>query len=136
MLIGCFVHDLFVCLFRSFDCSFYRWVGRSVSWLVMFMFVFLHRHITFVISFFFFGKTTKNDRIYVNAPNIPKEKNENIQLLSFNSHNAEGSGTGEENKGLDTQEKEDEQDNNEEILTPGDLMAFAWQISQGMVSKS
>jgi len=77
-------------------------------------------------------KTTKNDRIYVNAPNMPKEKNENIQLLSFNSHNAEGPGTGEENKGLDTQEKEDEQDNNEEILTPGDLMAFAWQISQGM----
>jgi len=102
----------------------------------MFMFVFLHRHITFVISFCFFGKTTKNDRIYVNAPNMPKEKNENIQLLSFNSHNAEGPGTGEENKGLDTQEKEDEQDNNEEILTPGDLMAFAWQISQGMVSKS
>ena len=27
----------------------------------------------------------------------------------------------------------DERDESEETLTPGDLMAFAWQISQGMV---
>ena len=67
---------------------------------------------------------------------MQKEKNENILLLSFNSHKAEGSETGEENKGLDTQEIQDEPNQNEEILTPGDLMAFAWQISQGMVSRS
>ena len=65
---------------------------------------------------------------------MPKEKNGDIQLLSFNSHNAEDPETGEENKGLDTQDKEDEPHKNEEFLTPGDLMAFAWQISQGMVS--
>ena len=65
---------------------------------------------------------------------MPKEKNGDIQLLSFHSHNAEDPETGEENKGLDTQDKEDAPDKNEEFLTPGDLMAFAWQISQGMVS--
>ena len=66
---------------------------------------------------------------------MQKEKNEDIQLLSFNSYKAGGTETGEENKGLDTEEKEEEPDKNEEILTPGDLMAFAWQISQGMVSR-
>ena len=94
---------------------------------------FVHLHVTFFISFFF-GKATKSDRIYVNAPDMPKEKNGDIQLLSFNSHNAGGPETGEENRGLDIQEKEDEPDRKEEFLTPGDLMAFAWQISQGMVS--
>ena len=67
---------------------------------------------------------------------MQKEKNEDIQLLSFNSHKAEVPEIGEENKGLDTQENEDEPDKNEEVLTPGDLMAFAWQISQGMVRRS
>lgn len=66
---------------------------------------------------------------------MQKEKNENIQLLSFNSKKAEDK-TGEENKGLDTEEGEEEPDKDEEILTPGDLMAFAWQISQGMVNRS
>ena len=84
----------------------------------------------------FFWKATKSDRIYVNASDMQKEKNGDIQLLSFNSYKDEGSEIGEENKGLDSQEKEDEPDKNEEILTPGDLMAFAWQISQGMVSRS
>ena len=64
---------------------------------------------------------------------MAKEENGAIQLLSFNSSSAPGDQiqTGEENKGLDT-EKED---CNEEVLTPGDLMAFAWQITQGMVRK-
>jgi len=30
-------------------------------------------------------------------------------------------------------EADDQEDEREELLTPGDLMAFAWQISQGMV---
>jgi len=30
-------------------------------------------------------------------------------------------------------EADDEEDEGEETLTPGDLMAFAWQISEGMV---
>jgi len=77
-------------------------------------------------------KATKSDRIYVNAPDMQKQKKEDIQLLSFNSHKAGGVETGEENKSLDTEENEDELDKNEEMLTPGDLMAFAWQISQGM----
>ena len=91
-----------------------------------------HDFCLFISSFF--GKATKSDRIYVNAPDMQKERNEDIQLLSFNSQKA--SETGEENKGLDTEEKQDETDSTEEKLTPGDLMAFAWQISQGMVSRS
>ena len=68
---------------------------------------------------------------------MQKEKNEDIQLLSFNSCKS-GDKTGEENKGLDTSEDEEELDKreDEEILTPGDLMAFAWQIGQGMVSRT
>ncbi len=85
--------------------------------------------------YFIFDQVTKSDRVYVNAPEMQKEKNENIQLLSFNSNKAEDK-SGEENKGLDTEEGEEESDKEEEILTPGDLMAFAWQISQGMVSRS
>ena len=38
------------------------------------------------------------------------------------------------NKGM-TQDDEanDEENESEETITPGDLMAFAWQISEGMV---
>ena len=100
--------------------------------------VVLHYRITCFLLFIssFFEKATKSDRIYVNAPDMQKQKKEDIQLLSFNSHKATGEETGEENKSLDTEENEDELDKNEEMLTPGDLMAFAWQISQGMVSRS
>ena len=31
------------------------------------------------------------------------------------------------------EEANDENDESEETLSPGDLMTFAWQISQGMV---
>jgi len=76
-------------------------------------------------------KATKNDRIYVNAPGMLKEENGEIQLLSFNTSKPENQlQAGEENKGLDTEE--DKQEESEEVLTPGDLMAFAWQITQGM----
>ena len=85
------------------------------------------------VSFFFFHQATKNDRIYVNAPGMLKEENGEILLLSFNTSKPENQlQAGEENKGLDTEE--DKQEESEEVLTPGDLMAFAWQITQGMVS--
>ena len=42
--------------------------------------------------------------------------------------------TGGETKTLNTEEEQKE-DCNEEILTPGNLMTFAWHICQGMVSK-
>ena len=79
-----------------------------------------------------FDQATKSDRIYFNAPELQQEENGNIQLVSFSSHKSTET-TGEENKGLNTDENEKEPDENEEDLTPGDLMAFAWQISQGMV---
>jgi len=33
------------------------------------------------------------------------------------------------------EDQEEKEDNNEGILTHGNLMAFAWHICQGMVSK-
>lgn len=76
-------------------------------------------------------KATKNDRIYVNLPEMPNSDNGAIQLLSYNSSSTpddQGRG-GLENTGLEIGE---EREANEDVLTPGDLMAFAWQISQGM----
>jgi hypothetical protein len=32
--------------------------------------------------------------------------------------------------------EEEEKEEEEEILTSGDLMAFAWQVSEGMVSRT
>lgn len=41
-----------------------------------------------------------------------------------------------QNKGMTKEdEASDEEDESEETLTPGDLMAFAWQISEGMVRR-
>lgn len=42
---------------------------------------------------------------------------------------------GGETNSLKMEDKEEKQDYNEEILTHGNLMAFAWHICQGMVSK-
>ena len=42
---------------------------------------------------------------------------------------------GGETKTLNTEEEEKE-DCNEEILTPGNLMTFAWHVCQGMVSET
>ena len=63
---------------------------------------------------------------------MPNSDNGAIQLLSYNSSSTpddQGRG-GLENTGLEIGE---EREANEDVLTPGDLMAFAWQISQGMV---
>ena len=40
-----------------------------------------------------------------------------------------------ETNSLKMEDQEEKQDYNEEILTHGNLMAFAWHICQGMVSK-
>lgn len=40
---------------------------------------------------------------------------------------------GTENKGITEEEGDNDIDEDEGGLTPGDLLAFAWQISQGMV---
>ena len=60
--------------------------------------------------------------------------------MSFSYLNP-GSNNGEENerKNKDENDKElnkdeeEEEEEEEESITPGDLMAFAWQISRGMV---
>lgn len=56
--------------------------------------------------------------------------------MSFSYLNP-GSNNGEENerKNKDESDKElnKEEEEEEESITPGDLMAFAWQISRGMV---
>ena len=57
--------------------------------------------------------------------------------MSFSYLNP-GSNNGEENerKNKDESDKElnkEEEEEEEESITPGDLMAFAWQISRGMV---
>ena len=85
-------------------------------------------------------QATKSDRIYVNAPGQQQKETENIQLVSFSYLNP-GSNNGEENerKNKDesdkelNKEEEEEEEEEEESITPGDLMAFAWQISRGMV---
>ena len=62
----------------------------------------------------------------------------NIQILSLTAHSSEtAEETGIHNKGM-TKENEanDEKDESEETLSPEDLMAFAWQICQGMVRHS
>ncbi|XP_073248537.1 receptor-type tyrosine-protein kinase FLT3-like [Porites lutea] len=79
-------------------------------------------------------KVRKDSHIYVNSPWMSKEAGA-IELLSFNNstETAHEMQPGEENKALDSpEEDEKELKTNEEILTPGDLMAFAWQITQGM----
>ena len=57
--------------------------------------------------------------------------------MSFSYLNP-GSNNGEENerKNKDESDKElnkEKEEEEEESITPGDLMAFAWQISRGMV---
>lgn len=55
-------------------------------------------------------------------------------MLSFTQSSNIADETGMHNKGM-TQDDEanDEENESEETITPGDLMAFAWQISEGMV---
>ena len=85
------------------------------------------------ISHFCFFQATRNDRIYVNSPDAQKGDSGNIQILSFTQSSKVEDETGKENKGMTNDEGNNEDDDSEETLTPGDLLAFAWQISEGMV---
>lgn len=85
-------------------------------------------------SFCFCLQATRNDRIYVNSPEAQKGDNGNIQILSFTQSSEAAEEHGIHNKGMSKEdEANDEDDDSEETITPGDLMAFAWQISEGMV---
>ena len=79
-------------------------------------------------------QVTQNDEIYVDRE-ARKAGYENIHIISITAHSP---GTAEvngiHNKGVTSDnEANDEKDESEETLSPEDLMAFAWQISQGMV---
>ena len=58
-----------------------------------------------------------------------------MQILSFSQSSKTGEEFGAENKGMAKDEihSDDDDDDEEDGLTPGDLLAFAWQISEGMV---
>lgn len=86
-----------------------------------------------IMRAFFFHQAIKSDSIHLNLPEIPQNDDSGaIQLLSFKSSptSDEQEANQLENEGFDIEEG-NEQD--EIMLTPGDLIAFAWQISQGMV---
>lgn len=70
----------------------------------------------------------------MNSPET-KGDNGNIQILSFTQSSKTSEETGINNKGMLQEDEgdDDEENESEETLTPGDLMAFAWQISEGMV---
>lgn len=74
---------------------------------------------------------TRSDRIYVNSPDAPKGDDGNIQILSF-TQSAKTEDRGRENLGMNQDEVHEDAEDDEETLTPGDLLAFAWQISEGM----
>ena len=66
---------------------------------------------------------------------MPREENKDIQIISFSTSRPEDQvQSGEVNESLEMEEEESE--DNEEVLTPGDLMAFAWQITQAMVRQA
>ncbi|XP_066025560.1 uncharacterized protein [Pocillopora verrucosa] len=77
------------------------------------------------------GKTTRSDCIYVNNTDAPKGDDGNIQILSF-TQSAKTEERGRENTRMDQDEVHEDADDDEETLNPGDLLAFAWQISEGM----
>ena len=76
----------------------------------------------------------QNDEIYVDRE-ARKADHENIHFKPFTAHSPETAEvSGILNKGMTKDdEANDEKDESEEALSPQDLMAFAWQISQGMV---
>ena len=69
----------------------------------------------------------------VNIPDAPKGESGNVRILSFPQSPRTEDESGRENKGMTKDEANDEDEEGEEGLTPGDLLAFAWQISEGMV---
>ena len=69
----------------------------------------------------------------MNIPDASKGESGNIQILSFTQSPRIEDESGQENKGMTEDEANDEDQEGEDGLTPGDLLAFAWQISEGMV---
>lgn len=93
------------------------------------------KFVLYIFFFFLVHQATKSDRIYVNAPGMPREENNDIQIMSFLTTKPEDQvQNGEVNASLDMEEEESEE--NEEVLTPGDLLAFAWQITKAMVRQA
>ena len=89
---------------------------------------------TFTLDFlfcFYFLQACKDKHVYVNIP----MSNEKLGRSNTFITPEDQIKTGGEIKTLNTKEEEKE-DCNEEILTPGNLMAFAWHVCQGMVSKT
>lgn len=80
---------------------------------------------------FFNLQATRGDRIYVNTPVGKKGDDRDVQILSVSKRKNSDQEIGTENKAI-TKDVENEEDRGEDGLTPADLMAFAWQISQGM----
>jgi len=72
-------------------------------------------------------------KIYVDGTQAPKIDTGNTQMVLFTQSSKTTDESGIQNKGINKDEADDEEDESEEILLPGDLVAFAWQISQGMV---
>ena len=114
-----------------------KWLFRNKSQSFGDIFIFVVCLINQLeVLFLLLIQVRKESHIYVNSPWMSKEDGP-IELLSFkNSTEAEREmQPGEENKALDSpEEDEKELKTNEDFLTPGDLMAFAWQITQGMVN--
>ena len=85
------------------------------------------------ILFFCNLQAIRGDRIYVNTPVGKKGDDRDVQILSVSKRKNSDQEIGTENKAI-TKDVENEEDRGEDGLTPADLMAFAWQISQGMVN--
>ncbi|XP_020898230.1 receptor-type tyrosine-protein kinase FLT3, partial [Exaiptasia diaphana] len=75
-------------------------------------------------------QASRSNRIYVHSPENAKESSPgDIQLLSV--QRVETGNNDVVATGYDSEDCEKD-DIDDDILTPGDLMAFAWQVSQGM----
>ena len=70
----------------------------------------------------YFYKAFKDKRIYVNT----QISNEELELSTPLKYTAQ-------EDHIKTTKGGEKEDSDEEILTPGNLIAFAWHVSQGMV---
>ena len=77
---------------------------------------------------------TKSDRVYVNGPGDQQqiESPGGVELLSVTNLDL-NTNSGMTNVGMSEDENDEMDDKEENGLTPGDLLAFAWQIARGMV---
>lgn len=70
----------------------------------------------------------------MHSPELAKQqKKDDIQLLSVQESNQE---TDNNETAINVDASDLYDDDIDDGLTPGDLMAFAWQVSQGMVRNS